>query len=161
MTVIRDLFGVGKDLTALQMSLRAVIIFLVGITLVRMAGRRSFGMREPFDNVLAILLGAILSRCVVGASEFFPTVAACLVIVIMQVMFGKLSYYNRTFGWIVKGEVKILFENGVMNKKNMCRCMISEKDLIEGVRKQAGVESLNEVKIVYLERNGEMSVIKK
>ena len=161
MSTLTHLFGEGKDLTVLQMGLRAVVVFLIGLALVRIAGRRAFGLREPFDNVLSILLGAILSRCVVGASPFLPTISACFVIVILHFSFGKLSYYSSTFGWIVKGEVKILYENEKMNKKNMCRCMISEKDLLEGVRTIASVESLSEVKTVYLERNGTMSVIKK
>ncbi|MGZ3900960.1 MAG: DUF421 domain-containing protein [Bacteroidia bacterium] len=161
MNRIVEIFGEGKDLTAFQMSMRAILVFLLGIVLVRIAGRRAFGMREPFDNVLSILLGAVLSRGVVGASPFLPTIAACLAIVIMHLIFGKLSYYSSIFGKIIKGEIKVLYENGRMNRKNMCRCMISEKDLLESVRRNAAVESLDEVKVVYLERNGEMSVIKK
>ncbi|MBA3665734.1 MAG: DUF421 domain-containing protein [Bacteroidetes bacterium] len=160
MSVLIELFGEGKDLTALQMSMRALVIFLSGIILVRIAGRRSFGMREPFDNVLSILLGAILARCVVGASEFGPTFTACFVLVFLHLIFGKLSYYSDGFGKIIKGEPKVLFEKGVMNKKNMSNCMISEKDMMEGIHLN-GIEALDDVKVVYQERNGEMSVIKK
>jgi uncharacterized membrane protein YcaP (DUF421 family) len=145
----------------MQMSLRALVIFLAGLLMVRIAGRRSFGVREPFDNVLSILLGATLSRCVVGASDFLPTITASFVMVIAHQVFGKLGVYSRKFGWIVKGEVKVLFENGKLNRKNMWRCNISERDIMSGVRTSAQVETLDEVKIIYLERNGKMSVIKK
>lgn len=161
MNTLVQIFGEGKDLTASQMSLRAIIIFLAGIVLVRIAGRRSFGVREPFDNVLSILLGATLSRCVVGASPFLPTITASLVMVLMHQLFGKLGVYSRVFGWVVKGETKVLYANGQLNRKNMIRCNISEKDIMSGVRTSAQVESLDEIKVIYLERNGKMSVIKK
>ncbi|MCW3077696.1 MAG: hypothetical protein JWO32_2305 [Bacteroidetes bacterium] len=160
MNFIYELFGEGKDLSAGQMAARVVIVFLFGIVLVRIAGRRSFGVGEPFDNVMKIMLGAILSRAVVGASPFVPIVVASLTLVIMHWVFGKLSVYSTSFGSIIKGEVIVLYENGEMNRQNMKRCMISEKDLMEGIREGANTESLTEVKSVHLERNGKMSVIK-
>lgn len=161
MNFLVEIFGQGKDLSAGQMAARVIIVFLLGIAFVRIAGRRSFGVGEPFDNVMKIMLGAILSRAVVGASPFVPIVVASLMLVLMHRIFGKLSVYSNFFGKIIKGEVKVLFENGEMNRENMKRCMISEKDLIEGVREGGNTESLSEIKSVYLERNGKMSVIKK
>ena len=43
--------GTSESLDMLQMSLRAAACFVVALVLVRIAGRRAFGMRTPFDNV--------------------------------------------------------------------------------------------------------------
>ena len=72
MELLREIFGSGKDLGILQMSARALVVFVVCLVLIRLAGRRSFGMRMPFDNVMAILLGAVLSRAVTGARAAMP-----------------------------------------------------------------------------------------
>ncbi|MGF6482427.1 hypothetical protein QFZ91_004590 [Paraburkholderia sp. JPY419] len=82
MDVFFVLFGQGRELDPLQMGLRSIVVFVIAIVLIRVSGRRSFGQRTPFDLVVVILLGAMLSRAIVGASPFIATVVASLVIVV-------------------------------------------------------------------------------
>ena len=84
MDVLIAIFGEGKDLGSLQMAMRAVAVFFAALILIRISGRRSFGQRSPFDYVVAILLGATLSRVIVGASPATPTFMASLVIVLLH-----------------------------------------------------------------------------
>ena len=70
MDVIRLLFGDGTELTTWQMADRALVTFVLALAMIRLAGRRSFGQRSPFDACTTVLLGAVLSRAVVGASPF-------------------------------------------------------------------------------------------
>jgi uncharacterized membrane protein YcaP (DUF421 family) len=158
---LEKIFGVGMELTPLQMSLRALLMFLVCLGLIRFAGRRGFGQHTPLDNVLAILLGAVLSRAVVGASAFLPTVSAGITIVAVHRLFAWLGIYSRFFGKLVKGEAVILYENGTFYRRNMNSCCITEKDIMESVRVCGNVDSLDKVKIIYGERSGQISVVKK
>jgi uncharacterized membrane protein YcaP (DUF421 family) len=161
METLHYLFGEGENLTVLQMSARAVVTFIICILFIRIAGMRSFGMRMPFDTVITILLGAILSRPIVGASPFLPSVVAAGIIALMHRLFAWIAIYSRTFGKIIKGEEVILYENGKFFEENMRSCLISMKDLIENVRLAGHVDSFEKVKIIYVERNGEISIVKK
>jgi uncharacterized membrane protein YcaP (DUF421 family) len=161
METIQYLFGEGKDLNVMQMSLRALVIFFICLALLRFSGRRSFGMHTPLDNVIAILLGAILSRSVTGASPFFPTLAAAATLVILHRFCAWLGIYSRLAGRIMKGEAVVLYEKGELNEKNMKSCCITHNDLMEGLRSCCHTDSLQKIHKIYAERNGKISVIKK
>lgn len=161
MEAIIQIFGEGENQTAFQMSLRAAVIFIITLILLRIAGRRSFGMKSPFDNIIVILLGAILSRAVVGASEFFSTVASATVIAVLHRAAAWLGALNLRFGTLIKGEKIVLFSNGHLNHDNMRRALISESDLYASLRADMHVENFDEIDSAYMEINGQISFVKK
>lgn len=143
-----------------QMAIRALIVFVVALILIRFSGRRSFGIRSPFDNVISILLGAILARSVYSSDPFFSPIVACAVIAGLHRLFALISFYYDPFGILVKGDAKELFKDGKMNRGNMRRTLISEKDFIEGMRKE-NLDDPEKVKSAYMERDGCISIVKK
>lgn len=163
MIEFNQLIGEGTgSLSVSQMSIRAVIIFLVAIILIRLAGRRSFGQKTAFDNVIIILLGAVLSRSVIGSdNSFYAPIAAAFVISVLHRSFGWLTTYSDTFGKLVKGNEKLLFQDGEKIRKNMRGSFITDKDLLEGIRKELHVNDGSIIKEAWLERDGSISVIKK
>ncbi|TSJ36365.1 DUF421 domain-containing protein [Mucilaginibacter corticis] len=161
MDLLLKLFGEGEQLNALQMSCRGIVMFLVMLLLIRISGRRSFGVRTALDNIIAISLGAIMSRAVVGASPFIPVVVCCFVIVLLHRGTGRLIAVSKKFSRVVEGEKILLYENGVFLKDHMKRALVCEEDLMQGVRKSALTEDMSQIKKVYIERNGEISAIKK
>lgn len=161
MDIIIQLFGEGKDLNCLQMTDRGILVFLISLVLIRISGRRSFGIRTPLDNIIVILLGALLSRAVVGASPFWPIVVCSCTIVLMHRLFGWLIAHSKAFSNVVEGNKIILFENDSFKKSNMSRALVCEEDIKQGVRKSALTEDMSKIEKVYMERNGEISTIKK
>lgn len=67
------IIGSGTDLTTSQMIMRGIIVFVLALVMLRIVGRLCFGIGTPFDRVVTILLGAILSKAVTGSSPFVPT----------------------------------------------------------------------------------------
>ena len=160
MDLIKTLFGEGEHLNALQMACRTIVIYGIALLWIRVAGKRAFGIFSTFDNVISILLGAILSRAVVGASPFLSIVVAGLVLVLLHRIIAWLCVISHGFGKLIKGESYLLFSNGTMNKKNMNAHHITAHDLIEEVRLEIHQDSFEKVKEIIIERNGKISVIK-
>jgi uncharacterized membrane protein YcaP (DUF421 family) len=161
MEILIKLFGEGKNLNTLQMSARGVVIFFVALLLIRISGRRSFGVRSPLDNIITISLGAVLSRAIVGASDFVPVIITCFVVVSLHRLVGMLIANSKVFGSFIEGEKILLFEDGLFNKKNMKKALVCQEDLMQGVRKSAMTEDMGQISKVFMERNGEISAIKK
>jgi uncharacterized membrane protein YcaP (DUF421 family) len=161
MDILIQIFGEGKDLTAWQMSSRGIVVFIIALLLIRISGRRSFGIRTPLDNIIIILLGAILSRAVVGASAFVPVVVACFVIVAFHRFVSWLIANSKVFAKLIESDKIILYENGKYVKQHLKRVQLTEEDVMQGVRKSALTEDLKDINHIYIERNGEISAIKK
>ena len=68
--------GTPMEITWWQMAIRAVIIFLYGVILLRVAGQRAFGQQSALDIILTVLIGSNLSRAMTGGAPFLPTMAA-------------------------------------------------------------------------------------
>lgn len=161
MGIIIELFGEGEDLNALQMSCRTIVMFIIALALIRIAGIKTFGKNAAFDNIIIIMLGAILSRGVVGVSPFFPVVISGLTMVLMTRIISILSIYSKAFGKLVKGQSRSLLKNGTINTLNLHKSLLSENDLMESIRKEGNTTSLEDIEEAFLERDGTISVIKK
>ena len=161
MDAIYLLFGQGRDLDPLQMSLRALVVFLVTLVLIRISGRRSFGKRSPFDSVVVILLGATLGRAIVGASPFVPTVLASLMIVVCHRVLAWGCMRSPAIERLVGGVEREVYSHGAFNEREMHAALMTRDDVCESVRQKIGSRSMDKVAAAILERNGDVSVIRK
>jgi uncharacterized membrane protein YcaP (DUF421 family) len=161
MEVLIAIFGEGKDLDSLQMAMRAVAVFFAALILIRISGRRSFGQRSPFDYVVAILLGATLSRVIVGASPAIPTFVASLVIVLLHRALAWTCVRSRWLESLVVGVEREVYKNGQFNSRQMSAALITRTDVFETARQEFNSLDLQDVQSAILERNGQVSLIRK
>lgn len=161
MNILRFLFGEGEHLDALQMCCRGAVFFLIALVLIRLSGRRSFGLKTPLDNIITILLGAVMGRAVVGASPFIPVVACCLTVVLLHRLFGWVVARSKRFSHWTEGKKFLLFKDGQFDEAEMKRALVCKEDVMQGVRRSALTEDMAAIDKVYMERNGEISAIRK
>lgn len=154
-------FGEGKDLDVLQMAARAFITFIATLIFIRIAGRRSFGQRSSFDYVVAILLGATLSRFIVGASPAIPTMAASLVLVALHRLLGWLCVRSTFVAWIIGGSARRVYHDENFDDQQMAAALLTRDDVHEALRDKLHITSLEQIDTVLLERNGEISLVLK
>jgi uncharacterized membrane protein YcaP (DUF421 family) len=156
-SLVDTLFGSGSDLSALQMSLRTVAVFSMTLGFIRIAGRSSFGQHRPFDACTTVLLGSVLSRAVVGASPFWPTMCAGAVIVVMHRAIALVSLYWPSFEVAVAGRERELVRRGRTVRDQMRKGLVTQRDLDEAVRKKVGAAGAPLERAV-LERDGVITV---
>jgi len=154
---LRELFGDGTDLDPLQMALRALAVFVLTLTMIRMSGRRSIGQHRVFDACTTVLLGAVLSRAVVGASPFWATMAAGLTIVVLHRLVAMASVRWPWFESLISGDKRVLVHGGRRDEAEMRKALITPRDLDEAMRKRTGDETVPLERAV-LERDGEITV---
>lgn len=156
----REAIGIdGGGLELWQMVLRAIVVYLVGLTLVRLAEQRHIGKFTPFDVIMGILLGSILSRAITQAGPFLATLAAGLTLVLLHFLFAVLSFHFERFGNLVNGCARTLVEDGQIHWGAMRESHINEQDLMSALRENGNVNDVRRVKLARLERSGNISVL--
>jgi uncharacterized membrane protein YcaP (DUF421 family) len=161
MDIIITIFGEGKDLTIGQVIARAIAIFLITLILIRISGRRSFGIKTPLDNIIVILLGALLSRAIAGVSPFVPVVVASFTLVIIHRLLGWMIAHSKKVKKVLEGEKILLFTQGKFIDENLKKALVNEEDVLSGVRTLALTDDLSKVDRIFMESSGKFSVIKK
>jgi uncharacterized membrane protein YcaP (DUF421 family) len=161
MHTLNELFGQGGSLTILQMSLRAIVIFFIALMLIRFTGMRVFGIESAFDTCIIIMLGAVLTRAIVGASPFIPTIIASAALVTVHRIIAFVSVKNQAISHLVKGIPYSLYKEGKLNDKNLRKCLLSFGDIMEEVRLKLNQNNLENVDEIFMERTGKISVIQK
>ena len=161
MDMVVAIFGEGKELDALQMAARTVAVFFLALVFIRISGRRSFGQRSPFDYVVAILLGATMSRVIVGASPAVPTLVASLVMVVIHRALAWACVRSRRLESLAVGVEREVFRDGQFNRKQMSAALITRTDVLETARQELHTLDLDDVQVAILERNGQVSLIRK
>lgn len=154
------LLGIGlEDLGIGQMALRAVVVLLVTVAVVRMGDKRLFGKGTAFDLVVSIMIGSVMSRAITASSSFYPTLVAGAVLVGIHWLLAFLAVHLDWFGAIVKGNPVLLVEDGRVVKEEARASAITRNDLEQVLRSSGSEPDISQVKRAWLERDGTISVI--
>jgi len=153
------IFGMGSDLEVWQMTARAIVVFFIALALIRASGRRSFGQHSPFDACITVLLGAVLSRAVVGASPFWSTIAAGAALVVVHRMIALGSARWVAFEDVVNGREITLVRDGHLDQGAMREALVSRRNLDEAIRQRLGNADISSVRLAMLERDGKITVV--
>jgi len=129
MEIITRVFGEGKEITLFQMAARSAAMFLIAFILIRLGGVRIFGKKSSFDEIVIIMLGAVLSRGIVAANPFFSTVAAGIMMIIIHRSMAFISLKNKKAEGFLKGNCVLLYGNGQIIYANLKKTCISHNEL--------------------------------
>jgi uncharacterized membrane protein YcaP (DUF421 family) len=81
--------------------------------------------------------------------------------VIIHRILGWLSAKHSIIDDVIKGESRILYENGQVQWKKLRRSSISYKDLRESVRQELNEDSFLNVDKIFIDSDGRISVTRK
>ncbi|WP_246849897.1 MULTISPECIES: DUF421 domain-containing protein [Rufibacter] len=165
METLEYILGIGDEhLNWWQMSVRAVIVFFVSLTYIRLANKRIFGQQSTFDIVLSIMYGSIMSRAITGTSPFFPTLAAGIVLILLHRMLASVAFqfgHGHGISNFLKGKTVSLVKDGKVLEDQMRAHSITENDIIEVLRTKGGPVDIAKIETACLERSGSISVVYK
>ena len=143
-----------------QIAARSLLVYAIGIAIVRLGKSRLLARVTPLDLILGYVLGSLLSRGITGSASLTGTTIAAATLVAIHWLLTALACRFHALGNLIKGHCRQLVRNGEILHDNMRSSHISEHDLIEEMRLNANVEDVRKVASAYKERSGEIGIVR-
>ena len=153
-----EIFGTTGDLTWAQECARAALVFVYGLVLLRVAGRRLFGHWAPLDITVAIVTGSTMSRALTGNTELWSAFAATTLLVALHWIVARAAVQWKAVSRIVEGEAVHVGRGGSVNPKLMLRYGITDATLKQALR-AAGMDDVAQAELIVLEPSGKITVV--
>lgn len=144
-----------------QIVFHAVSANVVLLFLLRGLGQRSIAQTNTFDLILSVGIGAIFGGTLLNRDiTMLETMLAIAVLIYIQRFVAWLRIKFPGFGRWISSKPQLLFSNGELHRDTLKKVQIKE-DEIPGIIRQKGVSSLMDVESIWLEGNGNFSVVAK
>src|SRR5689334_19445433 len=144
-----------------ELIVRALVVYLFLIALLRITGKRQVGQLAPFDLVLLLVLSNAVQNSMNGGDNSLVgglISATVLVTVNSLVAFG--TYRSHSLESLIEGRPQVLIHNGKLYDKVLRRAKLTHHELNAAIR-QGGCACVSDVHVAVLENNGSISVVAK
>ena len=141
--------------------LRAGLMYLLILMIVRVTTRRIMRSATPLDLVVIFLFGGLsvpsvlaTDTSITGALLGMATVAG------LHFALSRLRIRWPVVGMLTEGTSVVIYAKGAFDENQMIRSRITRQD-VEAQMRDAGVKTLEQVDAVIVEHNGGITVMTK
>ena len=137
---------------------RALLVYVFLVLLLRITGRRQVGQLAPFDLVLLLVLSnAVQNSMNGGDNSVLGGVLSAVTLVGVNWVIGYMSFRSKRLARVIEGRPQVLIHNGHVYRDVMDRERLTQSELDAALR-QSGCASIEDVHFAVLENNGQISV---
>jgi len=151
---------ISFTVSPLELMLRGSLMYWFLFVVFRFIIRRDVGSLGISDFLFVVILGdAAQNSMIGGATSATDGMVLVATLVFWSFMLDFMSFRFPVIQRFTAAQRLCLVRDGKMLRRNMRREFITDQELNAKIRQQ-GVEDITEVKRMYLEADGEMSLIK-
>ena len=133
---------------------QSVLMFLAGVLLLRIAGRKSISQMTLAQTVVMISIGTIIIQPIVETSVWKTIIASVIFIgslILLEFLQLKFNFIEK----FITGKSKIVIQNGKIEKTNLRKLRLTA-DQLEMRLRTNGITKISDVKMATLEPNGQL-----
>ena len=140
---------------------RAIIIYIIVLVVMRLMGKREIGQLQPFELVISIMIADLASIPMTDPGvPIFNGLVPILGLLAMHLLITVLNIKSVNLRKITCGKPTILVYRGKIDEEALKKERFTISELQERLRGK-DVFNLGDVEFAILETNGEVSVITK
>ena len=141
-----------------ELVVRAIVVYVVLLLLIRLTGKRQIGQFSPYDLVLLLILSnAVQNSMNAGDNSLVGGLIIALTLLTLNYLVGSLTFKNKKIEGIIDGRPEVLIHDGKLFEDVLANAKVSQSELMSSLR-ESGYFSISEVQLAILETNGRISV---
>ena len=138
---------------------RAVVVYVFLLLLLRLTGKRQVGQLAPFDLVLLLVLSNAVQNAMNGGDNSITGgLILATTLVGLNWVVGWLTYRSKWLEALIEGRPVILIHDGKIYPRALKSVQMTMHELKASLR-AAGCAGEEEVRFAVLENNGHVTVI--
>jgi uncharacterized membrane protein YcaP (DUF421 family) len=161
LNILENAFNAEYNLI-LSIIVRTIIVTFLILFIIRWLGNKGLGQLTTFELIILVGLGSAVGDPMIYAEEIsIPQAFTAIVIVV--ILFKAFDYFtmkSHRFSKLTVPEAILLVKDGEMVDNGLHKARIDDREF-ESYMRIHGIEDIAEVKLSYLEVNGQVSFIKK
>jgi len=154
--LLTPMFHLGPSVA--EKALRAILVYLFLVVLLRVFGKRELAQLNPFDLVVLLSLSNTLQNAIIGDdTSITGGLIGAFALCAFNYLVVRFLFRHRRLDQIIEGPPAILIEHGQVRDDALARELISRADLLSIVHRQ-GFATLEEVRSCILQPGGTFTV---
>jgi uncharacterized membrane protein YcaP (DUF421 family) len=137
---------------------RAFVGFVAAWALFKLGKKRFLKRGSAFDALIVIMIGAVLGRGIAEGDGFLGTLLAGAVIMATHWLFAWVAHETPFWSRVIEGHERCLMRDGVLDRRQMRRALVSEADIVQALRLRTGDSDLGLVEAAWQEKSGDISL---
>ena len=139
---------------------RASVVYIALLVMVRISGKRTVGQFTPFDLVVVMLLSEAVSGSINGQDQSLPGgLIAAATLVALDVLIAIGSSRSRRFDAAMQGKPVLVGRDGVIYDDVLKSQRVPRSDLDKALR--AADCQVEDMRMAVLEADGNIDILKK
>jgi uncharacterized membrane protein YcaP (DUF421 family) len=148
----RDMFWLSLPFA--EKILRALIVYLFLVALLRVFGKRELAQLNPFDLVVLLTLSNTVQNAIIGDDNSVTGgLIGAVALVGANYLLVRFVFKHRRLDQLLEGRPTTLIEGGRIRRDSLAKELLTESELLMVGRRQ-GFSSLEEIESCVLEPGG-------
>ncbi|MFC6284826.1 MULTISPECIES: DUF421 domain-containing protein [Polaromonas] len=142
-----------------ELPLRASIIYVALLVMVRLSGRRTVGQFTPFDLLVVMLLSESVSSSLNGGEDsIIGGLLAAATLITLNLLIAFLTSRSARLQQLIEGESVLIGRDGKILSGALKKYRIPVSDVEEALR-EADCDQ-TDMRFAFLEADGQISILK-
>lgn len=141
--------------------LRAVVVYFLLLAMFRLSGKRTLGDLTSFDLILTLIISEAIQQALLdGDNSMTSGFLSVTTLVGLNILISVLKQRWHGFERVLEGVPTVIYD-GKWYRDRMDMERVDEADVLTAARHQRGLDSVDEIRLAVIEKDGTVTVIPK